>query len=103
GAVLGGATSEDLERLTTYAKNIGLAFQIIDDILDVTATQEELGKTAGKDLQAKKATYPSLWGIEESKVQANKLIEEAIAQLDPYGAKAEPLKAIAGFITARKS
>lgn len=101
GAIAGGATSEDLERLARYAKNIGLAFQIVDDILDITATQEELGKTAGKDLVAQKATYPSLWGLEESKAQAQKLIQEAKADLDPYGDKATPLKAIADFIVKR--
>lgn len=101
GAIAGGATSEDLERLSRYAKNIGLAFQIVDDILDITATQEELGKTAGKDLAAQKATYPSLWGLEESKVQAQKLVQEAKTKLDPYGEKATPLKAIADFIVKR--
>ncbi|MGB5770746.1 MAG: geranylgeranyl diphosphate synthase CrtE [Crocosphaera sp.] len=103
GAVLAGANSEDVERLSRYAQNIGLAFQIIDDILDVTSTQEELGKTAGKDERAQKATYPSLWGIEESQKQAQTLIDEAIAQLTPYGEAAQPLAAIAQFIVARKN
>jgi geranylgeranyl diphosphate synthase type II len=62
GALLAGAAEADLERLSRYAQNIGLAFQIVDDVLDITATQEELGKTAGKDLQAQKATYPSCQG-----------------------------------------
>ncbi|HEY9668078.1 MAG TPA: farnesyl diphosphate synthase, partial [Coleofasciculaceae cyanobacterium] len=74
GGILAGATEADIERLSRYAKNIGLAFQIVDDILDITATQEELGKTAGKDLVAQKATYPSLWGLEESKAKAQHLI-----------------------------
>ncbi len=65
GAILAGAKKEDLERLSRYAQNIGLAFQIIDDILDITSTKEELGKTAVKDAQEQKATYPSLWGFEE--------------------------------------
>jgi geranylgeranyl diphosphate synthase type II len=103
GAVLAGANSEDVERLSRYAQNIGLAFQIIDDILDVTSTQEELGKTAGKDERAQKATYPSLWGIEESQKQAQTLIDEAITQLTPYGEAAQPLAAIAQFIVARKN
>jgi geranylgeranyl diphosphate synthase, type II len=101
GALLAGAADTDLQRLTRYAQNIGLAFQIVDDVLDLTATQEQLGKTAGKDLQAQKATYPSFWGIDESKRQANHLIAEAKAELDSYGNAAQPLKAIADFITAR--
>ena len=102
GAILAEATEEELQRLSRYAQNIGLAFQIVDDILDITATQEELGKSIGKDLQAQKATYPTLWGIEESKVQAKELIESAIAQLDNYDSKADPLRAIANFIINRK-
>lgn len=101
GAILAGAPAADLQRLSCYAKNIGLAFQIVDDILDITATQEELGKTAGKDLQAKKATFPSLWGLEESKAQAQRLIHEAKAELAPFGEKARPLLALADFITSR--
>jgi geranylgeranyl diphosphate synthase type II len=103
GADLASADSELLERLSRYAYNIGLAFQIIDDVLDITATCEELGKTAGKDVQAQKATYPSLWGIPESRQQAQRLVDEAKAELAPYGAPAVPLMAIADFITARKS
>ncbi|MGF1539199.1 MAG: geranylgeranyl diphosphate synthase CrtE [Pleurocapsa sp.] len=101
GAMLAGAEERDLAKLSKYAQNIGLAFQIIDDILDITATDEQLGKTAGKDLQAQKATYPSLWGLEKSKTQAQKLTTEAIAQLSDYGVKAEPLRAIANFIVTR--
>ncbi len=103
GAVLAGATQIDLERLAQYAQNIGLAFQIIDDILDITATGEELGKTAGKDLKAQKITYPRLWGLEASRQQAQELIDVAIEQLHPYGAKAEPLRAIANYIITRKN
>ena len=102
GAVLAGASAEDITKLSRYAQNIGLAFQIIDDILDITATDEELGKTAGKDLQAQKATYPSLWGIEKSRIQAQNLIDDAIAQLTTYGEKAEPLREIANYIITRK-
>ncbi|OKH27387.1 geranylgeranyl diphosphate synthase CrtE [Chroogloeocystis siderophila] len=101
GAILAGAPEADLQRLTRYAQNIGLAFQIVDDILDITATQEELGKTAGKDLQAQKATYPSIWGLEESQRQARQLVQAAIAELDSFGEKALPLQAIAEFITSR--
>ena len=103
GAILAGAADEDIGRLSRYAKNIGLAFQIIDDILDITSTQEELGKTAGKDLRAQKATYPSIWGIEASRNQAQTLIDEAIAELSTYPPQAEPLRAIAQFIVNRKN
>ena len=102
GAILAGAQEEEIQNLSRYAKNIGLAFQIVDDILDITATKEQLGKTAGKDLQAQKATYPSIWGLEKSKSQAKQLVEEAIDSLSNYGEKAQPLQAIATFITARK-
>lgn len=102
GAILAGADEPTCQRLSHYAQNIGLAFQIIDDVLDITATQEELGKTAGKDLQAQKVTYPSLWGIDESRRQAAQLIAEAKAEIAPFGPKADPLKALADYITARK-
>jgi geranylgeranyl diphosphate synthase type II len=101
GGILAGAPEPDLQRLSRYAQNIGLAFQIVDDILDITATQEELGKTAGKDLKAQKVTYPSLWGLEESQRQAELLIEAASAELAPFGERARPLLAIADFIISR--
>ncbi|MDY6783651.1 MAG: farnesyl diphosphate synthase [Cyanobacteriota bacterium] len=102
GAILAGAPAEDLQKVSNYANNIGLAFQIVDDILDITATPEELGKTAGKDCRAQKATFPSVLGLEASKQEAERLIEEAINELASYGEPAEPLRAIAHFITARK-
>ncbi|MGB3533116.1 MAG: geranylgeranyl diphosphate synthase CrtE [Microcoleaceae cyanobacterium] len=101
GGILAGATEAELKGLSRYAQNIGLAFQIVDDILDITATPEELGKTAGKDIQAGKATYPSLWGLEESKTQAHQLISQAKAELASYGETAAPLLAIADFIVSR--
>jgi geranylgeranyl diphosphate synthase, type II len=103
GAELSSADDDSLDRLTQYARNIGLAFQIIDDVLDITATYEELGKTAGKDLTAQKATYPSLWGIDESRRQAQLLVQEAKAAIASFGEKAIPLSAIADYITERKS
>ncbi len=102
GAILGGADRDTVQRLSRYAQNIGLAFQIIDDILDITSTQEALGKSIGKDIQAQKVTYPSLLGIEESQRQAQQLIDEANAQLADFGPAAHPLLALAEFITARK-
>ncbi|MEA5552069.1 farnesyl diphosphate synthase [Anabaena cylindrica UHCC 0172] len=101
GGVIAGASAEDVEKLTRYSQNIGLAFQIIDDILDITSTQEQLGKTAGKDLKAEKVTYPSLWGIDESRVKAQQLVESACAELVSYGDKAIPLQAIAHYIVSR--
>ncbi len=101
GAILANASEEDIKRLSQYAKNIGLAFQIIDDILDITATDEQLGKTAGKDLEAQKATYPSLWGLEKSRIKAQELVDNAIAQLSVYDAKAKPLRAVANYIVTR--
>jgi geranylgeranyl diphosphate synthase type II len=103
GALLASASEADIARLSTYAENIGLAFQIIDDILDVTKTSEELGKTAGKDLQAQKATYPALWGLEESQRKADQLIDEAKSALQVFGDKAIPLLALAEFITSRNN
>jgi len=101
GAILAGGSEELLSALTQYARNVGLAFQIVDDILDITGTAVELGKTAGKDLQAQKVTYPSLWGIEESRRQAKQLIQEAQALLTPWGEAAVPLQALAEFVVAR--
>ena len=102
GAILAGANEGDRTKLLRYAKNIGLAFQIVDDILDITATSEELGKSAGKDLTAEKATYPKLWGLDESRRQAQELVNQAKAEVSGYGTKALPLMAIADYITARK-
>ena len=101
GAILGGASEADLANLSQYAQDIGLAFQIVDDILDITASPEELGKTAGKDAQAQKATYPSFWGLDASRQEADRLISHAKSLLDPFGERAVPLQAIADYITAR--
>jgi len=103
GAMLGEASAEDLGRLSRYAYDIGLAFQIVDDILDITATQEELGKTAGKDVEANKATYPRLLGLEASKTKADELTQAACAELSGYGDAALPLQAIAQLIATRKN
>ena len=101
GAILAEAESETIERLSRYAQNIGLAFQIVDDVLDITSTQEELGKSIGKDVEAQKATYPSIWGLDESKQQAATLVQAAKDELAPFGPLKQPLVAIADFITAR--
>mmetsp|Transcript_8026 Transcript_8026/g.11467 ORF Transcript_8026/g.11467 Transcript_8026/m.11467 type:complete len:342 (-) Transcript_8026:70-1095(-) len=104
GAILGGATPEEVEAVEKFALNIGLAFQVADDILDVTASTEELGKTAAKDLDSDKTTYPKLLGLEESKVEARRLIDEAKHSLDQFGEeRAAPLLAIADYIIERSN
>ncbi|GLC37689.1 Geranylgeranyl pyrophosphate synthase [Pleodorina starrii] len=104
GAILGGADEATVEKLRKYSLNIGLAFQVIDDILDVTATTEQLGKTAAKDLAVNKTTYPKLLGLEKSKEVADQLIQEAIQQLDGFDkAKAAPLVALAKYIGYRQN
>jgi geranylgeranyl diphosphate synthase type II len=103
GAILAGAKDAQIAVLGEYADRIGLAFQIVDDVLDITATSEELGKSAGKDIQAQKATYPSFWGIEESRRQARQLVEAAKADmLNCFGDAAQSLVALADFIVDRK-
>jgi geranylgeranyl diphosphate synthase, type II len=101
GGLIAGVSSTELQCLSCYAQNIGLAFQIVDDVLDITATDEQLGKTAGKDVQAQKVTYPSLLGIEKSKQHAQHLVDTACSELANFGDKAVPLQAIAQFITSR--
>jgi geranylgeranyl diphosphate synthase type II len=105
GALVAGAAEPLLAALCTYARGIGLAFQIIDDILDVTSSSEVLGKTAGKDLAADKTTYPKLLGLEESRLRAEALVAEAKQALAPWapepGGPAAPLLALADYITSR--
>lgn len=103
GAIIGGAHKAQLAALTTYSEKIGLAFQIADDVLDATASSEELGKTAGKDATALKATYTSLYGIDGAKQRAELLQYEAIAALRQLDRPTEVLEALAHFIIARKS
>jgi geranylgeranyl diphosphate synthase, type II len=103
GALLAGAPEAALTALTTYGERIGLAFQIVDDILDVEGSLETLGKTAGKDQRQQKMTYPSLHGLPASKARAAALTREAHAALAPLGPAAEPLRALAGFILNRRA
>jgi geranylgeranyl diphosphate synthase type II len=103
GARLGGASGETLRAFTRYAERIGLAFQIIDDILNVEGKATALGKSTGTDLSRGKATYPSLLGVEESKRRAAELVESAVESLKPYGPGADPLREIARFIIAREN
>jgi len=88
--------------LRSFGQSIGLAFQIVDDVLDVTQTSEQLGKTAGKDTAAEKATYPALFGVERSLERADTLVSQALQSLGSFGARAETLKSLAHFLVERK-
>lgn len=101
GVKLGGGEVEILKAYTCYGERVGLAFQIVDDILNEEGDAQLLGKNIKSDRQRRKATYPSLFGLEESKRRAKELVEMAIEALDPFGAEAEPLRQIARFIILR--
>ncbi|KAA8493776.1 Geranylgeranyl diphosphate synthase [Porphyridium purpureum] len=101
GAILGGADDADVQKVEEFANKIGLAFQIADDVLDVTQSSEQLGKTAGKDEAVNKATYPRLMGLEESRNEAQRLILEAKACLEPFGPRSKTLLSLADFIISR--
>ena len=103
GALIGGGTEDDVTRFARYGEHIGLAFQIIDDILDVTSDTATLGKSAGKDKKAGKATYPHVHGIEAATARAHELARLAVAALDGTGARAGPLVQIAERIVERSS
>jgi geranylgeranyl diphosphate synthase type II len=103
GGVYAGATADDTARLDLFGRRAGLAFQIVDDILDMTVDSAQLGKTAGKDLATEKATWPAVFGIEQSLRDADRLIEEAFAALEPYGSRADGLKAVARYLVERKN
>jgi geranylgeranyl diphosphate synthase type II len=102
GGLYAEANDHAVEKLRTFGRSIGLAFQIVDDVLDVTQTSEQLGKTAGKDTAAEKATYPALFGIEESLKKADTLVCAAMSSLDSFGSAADTLKALARFLVERK-
>jgi geranylgeranyl diphosphate synthase type II len=103
GGVYGGATADDVARLDIFGRKAGLAFQIADDVLDMTQDSALLGKTAGKDQATEKVTWPAVFGIEESERHAAKLIEEAFASIEPYGARADGLKAVARYLVERRN
>jgi geranylgeranyl diphosphate synthase, type II len=102
GGLYAGAKDRQVEKLRAFGKSIGLAFQIVDDVLDVTQTSEQLGKTAGKDAASEKATYPALFGIDASLQKADSLVKDAFAELESFGERAEPLKELARFLVERK-
>jgi len=101
GALAAGANPAELKMLSEFGSKIGLVFQIVDDILDVTSSSETLGKTAGKDEKVKKATYPALYGIEASKIKAKELADDAIKCIEDFGAQANTLRSLAPFIVSR--
>ena len=103
GALIAGATPAQRAAIGACGEALGLAFQIVDDILDVEGSTEELGKTAGKDAQQQKATYPAYHGLEASRAKARMLIEQAKRALDPLGERAEAIRALADFIFERRS
>ncbi len=102
GGIYAGAAEGDVSHLRCFGQKIGLAFQIADDILDVTQSSEQLGKTAGKDMAAEKTTYPALYGLEASEGKARELVERGCAQLDSFGERAATLKELARFLVERK-
>ncbi|HYV75125.1 MAG TPA: farnesyl diphosphate synthase [Candidatus Binatia bacterium] len=102
GGIYAGGGEAQIQSLRDFGMNIGLAFQIVDDVLDVTQTSEQLGKTAGKDTATEKSTYPSLFGIEASLKKADKLIHKANTALDHFGDRSSNLREIAAFLVERK-
>ncbi|HEX3822387.1 MAG TPA: farnesyl diphosphate synthase [Candidatus Sulfotelmatobacter sp.] len=102
GGLYAEAKDKEVERLRAFGQSIGLAFQIVDDVLDVTQTSEQLGKTAGKDTASEKATYPALFGIDASIAKADELVSKALAELEPFGDRGETLKELARFLVERK-
>jgi geranylgeranyl diphosphate synthase type II len=101
GALLGGAKIKEIKALSSYGKNLGFAFQIVDDLLDIIGDEKKLGKRTFSDIKKQKLTYPSLFGIEKTKELAEKYTKRAISALKIFGDKAKPLKAIAEFILYR--
>lgn len=103
GGLYAGATDSQASKLRAFGLAIGLAFQIVDDVLDVTQTSEQLGKTAGKDTASEKATYPALFGIDASIRKADTLVNQAFDELESFSGKAEPLRQLARFLVERKN
>ena len=102
GGLYAGGKDAEIRHLRAFGQAIGLAFQIVDDVLDVTQTSEQLGKTAGKDSASEKVTYPALFGIEASLLKADALVNDAFAELESFGSRAETLKELARFLVERK-
>jgi geranylgeranyl diphosphate synthase type II len=103
GALVWGGSRVEVTALTAYGERFGLAFQVTDDLLDVEGTTEEIGKPAGSDEKRQKATYPALLGLEASRQWAGRLVEEAVAELEPFQERAEPLRELARYLLVRRS
>jgi geranylgeranyl diphosphate synthase type II len=103
GALCAGASTDNVNRLRRFGEAIGWAFQVVDDILDVEESSAALGKTAGKDIAQQKATYPAVFGLERSHQFAKELADKALAELQPFGGRAERLRAIAEFLVVRRA
>jgi geranylgeranyl diphosphate synthase type II len=103
GALVGGGSRQEVTQLTSYGEKFGLAFQITDDILDVEGDAAEMGKAVGADAKHQKATYPSLLGPEQAKTWARKVVESAVADLDPLGERAVPLQELARYLLVRRT
>lgn len=103
GAILGGANAEQLAALTQYARQLGLAFQITDDILDVVGDTSKIGKPVGSDEKNEKATFPAFYGLEQSHLMAKQAVESAIAALEPFGQQGEILVQLAQYLLCRES
>ncbi len=103
GGIYAGGSAEQIAHLRAFGERIGLAFQIVDDVLDLTQSSESLGKTAGKDTATDKATWPAVFGIQESCRQADALVKDAFLALDGFGERAENLKSVARYLTERKN
>ena len=103
GAICAGVTENQTAALHHFSRNIGLAFQVMDDVLDVTASSETLGKTAGKDIAAEKSTYVACMGVDKARAYANQLLDEALALLTPFGEAADSLSALSRMLVHRDS
>ncbi len=103
GAIMANSSPAKLNMLTEYGEKVGLAFQIIDDILDVTGTKEELGKSTGADDAKGKNTYPSTFGLEKSRKIAERLINDSLKAINSFNKNAEPLVEIAKYILSRRN
>jgi geranylgeranyl diphosphate synthase, type II len=103
GALAGGAEQPDITKLLIFGENIGWAFQVVDDLLDIEESSTALGKTAGKDQAQQKATYPALYGLDQSRAIAADLEAKALAELVPYGERAARLRQVGEFLVARRA
>jgi geranylgeranyl diphosphate synthase type II len=103
GAIVSSATLPQLEHLTKYAEDVGLAFQIADDVLNVTGTRAQLGKDANTDAQRGKRTYPTFYGVDGARRLADECVDRALNRLESFDSKADPLRELARYITARRN